>query len=199
MAFPWDTLIAAAAGIIGALGGAGVNGHYYISRERRAADRADIADRETRRRDAYASLLVTARAALRNFQRIHLAYLAETPDIPEVTEALGEAGAIMADLSRAAALAAMLGSTQMRQHSDAVYDAATACADLYRRYAVASGWLKAEGYPDFLKFSGENWDNRGAKLCDDLAATIQVFTDAAHREINSGDRLRAARAAAVRI
>ena len=120
MAIPWDTLIATAAGIIGALGGAGVNGHYSVSRERRAADRADTASRDERQRDAYANLVVAARAALRNFQRLHLAYLAKTPDIPEVTEALGEAGPIGADLSRAAAIAAMLGSTQMRPHSDAV-------------------------------------------------------------------------------
>lgn len=60
-------------------------------REEAAADRAEFTAEEDRRRDAYATLLVTARAVLRNFRTLRLAFAAGAPDIAEVREAFGHA------------------------------------------------------------------------------------------------------------
>jgi hypothetical protein len=114
MAFPWDSLIAAAAGVIGGLGGAGVTGYLANKREEAAADRTEFAAEENRRRDAYAGLLVTSRAALRNLRQLRIAYASGTPNTADVAAVFARGTDVAADMNNATAIAELLGSDEVR-------------------------------------------------------------------------------------
>lgn len=181
MAFPWDNLISAAAGVIGGLGGAGVTGHLALKREQAAADNAAAAAKSDRQREAYATLLVTSRAALRNFRQLRIAYWADTPDTPEVREAVEQAGALAAELSHATALVELLGSDGTRGSAREIYAKARVCANLYQARSIGLAMIK--GGPT-NKTPAQFDVDRAQKLCDELDAAIETFADAARDEIS---------------
>lgn len=104
-------------------------------REEAAADRAEFTAEEDRRRDAYATLLVTARAVLRNFRTLRLAFAAGAPDIAEVREAFGHANELAAEMSQAAAVAELLGTERPSEK-------ARTCADMYQERSIGRAGLE---------------------------------------------------------
>lgn len=181
MAFPWESLIAAAAGVIGGIGGAGVTGYLANKREEAAADRLEDAAEEARRRDAYASLLIASRAALRNFRQLRLAYSADTPDVPEVTDVVAQSSTLASEMNQAAALAELVGSDDVRQRARAVYEKAKTCAEFYQERSIGLAGLDkvlgTRGLPH--RFDAE----QAERLCDDLATSIDAFADMARDEV----------------
>lgn len=180
MAFSWDNLISAAAGVVGGIGGGvgttWLRGRYDDRRDRRAT----AATQADRRRDAYADLVKTARLALRNFRQLRLAYAASTPDTPEVTEAFTRAGGLAEDLNRAAAVAEILGSDNARTQARAVYDHAKACGDFYQTYSITLAEVQRNLG---TKIPVAEFDaGKAAKLCDDLADAIDAFAEAVRQE-----------------
>jgi hypothetical protein len=183
MAFPWDSLIAASAGVVGGLGGAGITGYLANKREGAAADRTEDAAEAGRQREAYASVIVTSRAALRNFRQLRLAYAAGAPDIPEVTEAITQASTLVVDMNQASAVAELLGSEEARRHARDIYEKAKACAYFYQARSMAlAGLEKIRGkpHPAAALFDADE----PARLCDDLDAAIDAFADTAREEIS---------------
>jgi hypothetical protein len=179
MAFPWDSLIAAAAGVIGGLGGAGVTGYLANKREEAAADRTEFAAEENRRRDAYAGLLVTSRAALRNLRQLRIAYASGTPNTADVAAVFARGTDVAADMNNATAIAELLGSDEVRPCAVAIYDKAKACADYYQDASV-----NAAGLGKAIRVAPASFDpDYAERLCDELAAAIAAFAAAARNEI----------------
>jgi hypothetical protein len=177
MAFDWGNLTAAAAGVIGALGGAGITGLLANRREDAAAYRALDAAETDRKREAYAELLVTARAALRGFRQLSIAYWADAPDIPQVNDVISQASALASELSHAAAIAELIGSADTRQSAREIYAKARKCADMYQSWAIGVAMVpneQARAQFDIAK---------AQKRCDELEAAINTFADIAHGEI----------------
>ena len=128
-------------------------------------------------------LLVTARAALRNFRQLRLAYAAGTPDIPEVTDAVTQASALAADLNAATATVELLGSGEARRHARDIYERAKTCAEFYQARSMAlAGLEKLTGKPHP---SSKVFDAAEAgRLSDHLDSAITVFVGAARDEID---------------
>src|SRR5579862_7976544 len=129
MVFPWDNLITAAAAVVAGLGGAAVGGYFAVRRDERNAQRITTANRDERQRDSYVTLVATARAALRNFRALRIAFAAGSPDTPEVRQWFGETNRLAADVSHAAVVAELTGSAAAGVHARTVYQKAKACAD----------------------------------------------------------------------
>jgi hypothetical protein len=145
-----------------------------------AADRAEFTAEEDRSRDAYATLLVTSRAALRNFRMLRLAFAAGAPDVAEVREAFSHANELASAMSQAAAVAELLGSGRPREKARPIYEKARACADMYQEHSIGmAGLEKALGALPPGRFDPD----RAKQLCDVLAAAIEAFADSAHDEL----------------
>jgi hypothetical protein len=180
MPFPWESLIAAAAGVIGGIGGAGVTGYLANKREEAAADRTAIDADTDRQRDAYVALLVTSRAALRNFQQLRIAYWADTPDIREVREAVGHASAFATELSRDVAVVELLGSGETCNAARELFAKNRKCADMYQARSI--GLAMAQDAPDFTPSPFDA--DQAQALCADLDAAINAFAHAARHAIS---------------
>ena len=128
----WTTLITAGATLSAALGAVWIKGHYDDRAQARQAEQNRTIAREDQQRQAYGELVKTARLALRNFRQLGLAYAANTPDIPAVNEAFSQTASLAADMNQTAALAELVGSPAGRKHARAIYDKATACANLFQ-------------------------------------------------------------------
>jgi hypothetical protein len=80
---------------------------------------------------------VTSRAALRNFRQLRIAYWADTPDTPEVREALNQTGALASEVSHAVAIVEPLGSDETRKCAREIYAKARVCADLFQARSMS--------------------------------------------------------------
>ena len=186
MAFPWDNLITAAAGVIGVVSGAGITGYTANKRSDKEADRAQAAAADDRRRDAYAALLVTGRSALRNFRQLTLAYVAKTPDIQEVRDAVSAAGDIAGSLSETAAVAELLGSARVRDQARSIYEKARACSAVFQLHSLLEARMTAVvGWMPPQDFDAKKAEQR----CGDLAAALDKFADVARDEIAGNAQL----------
>jgi hypothetical protein len=180
MAFPWDNLITAAAAVIGAVSGAGITGYIASKRSDKEADRAEAMARDDRRRDAYAAVLVTGRAALRNFRQLTLAYAANTPDTQEVRGVIGTASDIAGSLIEAIAVTELVGSPRVRQLARSIYQKARACSMAYQSHSV----LEAQVKTVFSFLPPQKFDAKEAEQrCAELATAIEAFADVARDEI----------------
>lgn len=187
----WTTLITAAATVTGSLGGIWIKARYDNQAQARQAEQSRAAARIDQQRQAYGELVKTARLALRNFRQLNLAYAAKTPDIPAVQEAFSQTASLAAEMNQAVAVAELVGSPEGRKHARAIYDKARTCADLFQSHelysaAVADSPL-GKAFAPIFPGGMEKWVSfnaaEAASVCDELAAAIDEFIEAANTEL----------------
>jgi hypothetical protein len=193
-AIVWTTLITAGATVSAALGAVWIKGHYDDRAQTRQAKQNRTTARQDQQRQAYGELVKTARLALRNFRQLTLAYAADTPDIPAVSEAFTQAFKLADDLNSSGAVAELVGSPGGRKHARAIYEKAKACADLFqvRELVLAAlpnttlGRLFSPvasavpgGIRNLAPFNAEQAD----ALCSELATAIDQFIEAVNTEL----------------
>jgi hypothetical protein len=198
-AIVWTTLITAVATISASLGAVWIKSHYDDRAQARQAQQNRSIAREDQQRQAYGDLVKTARLELRNFRQLGLAYVADTPDIPAVNEAISQAASLAADMNQAAALVELVGSPGVRKQARAIDDKAGACAVYFqfRELFLAAtanttvGKLIAGAIPlrfrkelpsdarELLPFDAE----KAGALCNGLEAAIDQFIEAANTEL----------------
>jgi len=131
----WATVIAALGGsFIGAmatLGGGWVKGHYDVEREQRQAERTSSDASTERRRQAYAHLVATARAVLRNQRQLQHAYVLDQSADPEVREVSNHGSELIDALTEAVALIEIVGPATARAGAAMIFDTAKATGDIF--------------------------------------------------------------------
>jgi hypothetical protein len=194
-AIVWTTLITAVATVSAALGAVWIKGYYDDRAQARQAEENRTIAREDQERQAYGELLKTARLALRNFRQLHVAYLADAPNIPAVEEAFSQTASLAADMNQAAALAELVGSPSGRQHARAIYDKARACADMFQGYELflaavpftdpVTGKRLGPVYPGGTGKARVFDEAKVNALSAELEAAIDQFIEAVNTELNS--------------
>jgi hypothetical protein len=185
MPFPTDALLVAltsglVGGASGGLGGVWLKSHFDLKQARLAT----VETRAGRQRDAYASLAVTARLALRNDKQLAILYArqGQLPDDSIIRSILARTDTLADELSQAAAVVELTGSEDARKHAAAVYDAAKSAAELYqaRSHRLASG-----KWSGFVAAIGDVFDSAEArKRCEALADAIEAFIGAVRGEFS---------------
>jgi len=126
VAFPWDNLISAAAGVVGGLGG-GLGSVWLKARydgKRARQEQADAkADAVT---DSYASLVVTARLAARNMRQVRIWYSAPAAALLDAAmlPVMQRGDDLVNELNRAAAVVQLTGTEKARIAAGKLIDAA---------------------------------------------------------------------------
>jgi hypothetical protein len=126
VAFPWDNLISAAAGVVGGLGGG--LGSVWLkaqhdgkqARQERADAKADAVT------DSYASLVVTARLAARNMRQARIWYSAAPGALLDAAmlPVMQRGDELAGELNQAAAVVQLTGTEKARIAAGKLIDAA---------------------------------------------------------------------------
>jgi hypothetical protein len=122
----WTTLITAAATVAAALGAVWTRGHFDDRAEARKAREASLAEVSERRRNAYASLLTTAREFLTEARRRQASI--ETTGDPRSAD-FAESRDLVADVTSAE----LLGSARAHPYIRAINETALDFIDFYWR------------------------------------------------------------------
>jgi hypothetical protein len=134
VAFPWDNLISAAAGVVGGLGGGLGSVWLYArydgkqARQERTDARADAV------KDSYASLVVTARLAAGNMRQMRIWYSA-APGVPPdaaMLPVIQRGQQLASELTQAATVVQLTGTEKARVAAGKLIDAAREVSALFQ-------------------------------------------------------------------
>jgi hypothetical protein len=173
VAFPWDNLISAAAGVVGGLGG-GLGSVWLKARydgKRARQEQADAkADAVT---DSYASLVVTARLAARNMRQVRIWYGAAPGAQPDAATLLvmQRGDELANELNQAAAVVQLTGTEKARIAAGKLIDAAR---DVSAVFQERSELVRDTDAKPAQRTRLAAFDSEGA---DALIGAVQTATD----------------------
>ncbi len=173
-AFPWTTLITVAGTLGGALGGVGLKARYDSQDRRFQAQQRTAAASDDRRRESYASLLVSARELHANLQQMRVFYSSDMHD-PTVAALNKRMDSRSDQVSQAAASVDLLGSDHVRAAEIELADAAQVFTT-FRLSAHDDTWSldTPDGYDEVHIEAAERR----------LQSAISAFADAARAEVS---------------
>jgi hypothetical protein len=173
VAFPWDNLISAAAGVVGGLGGG--LGSVWLkaqhdgkqARQERADAKADAVT------DSYASLVVTARLAARHMRQVRIWYSTAPGALPDaVMPPVMQRGDELAnELNQAAAVVQLTGTEKARIAAGKLVDAAR---DVSAVFQERSELMRDTDAKPAQRSRPATFDSEGA---DALIDAVQAATD----------------------
>jgi hypothetical protein len=178
VAFPWDNLIAAGAGLIGGLGGGLGSVALRARYDRSDAQQARQDSHVDAQRNLYARLVVTARLAARNLRVLYSAEPGTHGD--DLVLNVFQRTDILADeLNQAVALVQLLGSEQARTQAELVITKAQDIGAVYQaRSHLIMSLPAGERARRLEKFDSAAMDDR----IDELHAAINDFIAAVRPE-----------------
>ena len=173
VAFPWDNLISAAAGVVGGLGG-GLGSVWLKAQhdgKQARQERADAnADAVT---DSYASLVVTARLTARNMRQVRIWYSAAPGALLDaaILPVMQRGDDLANELNQAAAVVQLTGTEKARIAAGKLIDAAREVSAVFQERSELI--RDTEGKPAqrsrLVPFDGE--------VADALIDAVQAATD----------------------
>jgi predicted GTPase len=134
VAFPWDNLISAAAGVVGGLGG-GLGSVWLKARYDSKQARQQRTDAQADAvQDSYALLVVTARLAAANMRQMHTWYGAASGARPdeEMLPVMQRSDQLAHELSQAVAVVQLTGTEKARIAAGKLIDAARDVSALFQ-------------------------------------------------------------------
>lgn len=183
----WATIVAALGGglfgALAALGGGWVKGHYDIKAEQLRAVRASTDADMERRRQAYAQLVASARAVLRNQRQLRHVYASDQSADPEARE-VGNRGSELIDaLTEAVSLAEIVGSVTAQAGAAAIFDSARATGDMYvaRSLELAAAQRQKRRPSALPAFDADAVDTNTAEL----DGAIDAFINEVRRDLRN--------------
>jgi hypothetical protein len=182
VAFPWDNLISAAAGVVGGLGGG--LGSVWLkarydgkqARQERTDAKADAVN------DSYASLVVTARLAARNMRQARIWYSAASGALPDTAmlPVMQRGDELANELNHAAAVVQLTGTEKARIAAGKLIDAARDVSAVFqeRSELIRDADAKPAQRARLAPFDGEGAD----ALIDAVQAATDEFITAVRTE-----------------
>jgi hypothetical protein len=173
VAFPWDNLISAAAGVVGGLGG-GLGSVWLKARYDGKQARQEQADAKADAvNDSYARLVVTARLAARNMRQVRIWYSAAPGEVPDAAmlPVMQRGDELANELNQAAAVVQLTGTEKARIAAGKLIDAAR---DVSAVFQERSELIRDKDAKPAQRARVAAFDSEGA---DALIDAVQAATD----------------------